>query len=360
MFGIRLSIPWVRGRGAGLGNELIPWARSFVIGKLIGAKCLPPAFGLNRRRYWRHFGTPRYDWLVYRALVKGLPVFHFKEEDYERAGGQDLAAAVSCFEKKHRLQERRYYAILTEGMWGGRHHIRLAREFARSTLYLSRFAPAKLMELQKRVIPECIVVGMHIRRGDFQSPVEDGAMEYQGRFNLALPANYYIRVALSLMAQMGKAVQFLVVSDASLNELQPILARLPKNTICTAGEQDTDCSDLLALADADLIVCSISSFSLWAAFLSESPYLWFQPHLHQHSAGALSIWGFEEKQRRENSPTQRSILERLKRLDINQIRGVPIGESGAVPEYLCDYLIERKEMMHRSGDLVLYGVAPDK
>ena len=67
---LRFSIAQVRKRGYGLGNELIPWARALLAAQLLGAHFLPPAFGLNRRRYWRHFGTPRYDWLRNRTLQR--------------------------------------------------------------------------------------------------------------------------------------------------------------------------------------------------------------------------------------------------------------------------------------------------
>ena len=71
---LRYCLPRVRKRGYGLGNELIPWARAFIASELLGARLLPPAFGLNRRGYWRHFRTLPDDWIYHRALQKILPV----------------------------------------------------------------------------------------------------------------------------------------------------------------------------------------------------------------------------------------------------------------------------------------------
>ena len=62
-------------------------------------------------------------------------------------------------------------------------------------------------------------------------------------------------------------------------------------------------SDLLALAGADLLVCSVSSYSIWAAALSDAAYLWFKPQLHPQADGWWSIWGFEPKQQLSGSVT---------------------------------------------------------
>ena len=103
---IRFCIAQVRNRGYGLGNELIPWARALLAAQLLDARFLPPAFGLNRRRYWRHFGTPRYDWLRNRALQRLLPRVEFTEADWRAHGAGNVLVALRGFAAEHRLLER--------------------------------------------------------------------------------------------------------------------------------------------------------------------------------------------------------------------------------------------------------------
>ena len=180
---LRYSLPRVQGRGAGLGNELIPWARSFLAAQMLGAQSLHPAFGMNTRRYWRHFGTPRYDFVVNRAIEKVLPVVHYTEADYLRYGGGDFVKAFAPFAEEHDLHNRSHYALVTDGMWGGYRHIAAARDFVYCTLYQSRFAAKNLLSIESRLDTEKITVAMHVRLGDFgTAPAELCA--YQGKVTI--------------------------------------------------------------------------------------------------------------------------------------------------------------------------------
>jgi hypothetical protein len=144
---LRLCIPKVTGRGAGLGNELVPWCRSFLAAQVIGAQSLPPAFGLNPRRYGAHFGTRPWDWLAHRAATRILPTFEFTESDYLASGCDDVTEALRTFAERHDLFARRAFVLTTGGMWGGIRHIAAAREFVRSTLYGSRYADGRFQRV---------------------------------------------------------------------------------------------------------------------------------------------------------------------------------------------------------------------
>jgi len=354
MITMRYCMPDVAGRGAGLGNELVPWARAFLAAQVLGARCLPPAFGLNQRRYWRHFGTPRTDWIRRRLLKKALPLIKFDEADYLRHGGGDVVTALQGFAQEHRLHERSAYVLSTAGMWGGMRHILQARDFVASQLYLSRFAAGNLLKLRQRLDPTKLTVGIHVRLGDFGAALQPH--EYQGRFNVSLPLDWYRRVALSIQAQLEGSVQFLVVSDAKPEQLQGLCAGLP--CVFSGDIPDSDCSDLLALAGADMMVCSVSSFSIWAAFLSGRPYLWYAPNLNLHPEGFLSIWGHEAGQQGEDSPTRRAIAAAKAQVlagGTPASRAWAVGHDGQVPAGAIASLgantagrVER--------DLVVYGV----
>lgn len=348
----RFCLPCVPGRGAGLGNEMIPWARAHLAAAVLGARCLRPAFGLNARGYRRHFGTSRLDWLGHRLLRQALPVVRFSEADYRAYGGGDVVPALQGFARAHGLFQRPAYVLVTEGMWGGFAHIEAAREYMAGELLHSRFAQRNLLRLRERLDPGKLTVGIHVRRGDFEP--SRPPQSYQGCVNVALPLDWYRRVAESIHDRLGEDVQFLVVSDAPAQALQSLTQGLP--CVLTGDLPDADCSDLLALARADLLVCSNSSYSLWAAFLSAAPYLWYGPQLHRHPQGFLSIWGYEEGQRGPDSPTQRAI----------QAGCVPPGTAsrahvvwhdGQVPALALEQAL-RHRPAPACRDLVRYGVVP--
>ena len=336
-----------------MGNELIPWARSFLAAQVLGATALPPAFGANQRRYWRHFGAPRYDWLAHRALEAALPVFEFTDADHQRHGAGDVLITFRAFAEEHGLFDRSAYVVATEGMWGGYGHVAAARDFVRATLYQSRFAARNLVRIRQQLQPGMPVVGMHIRMGDFQAATDPTA--YRGKFNLSVPLQWYVGIARSVQDQLGDQVQFLIASDATSEQLQPLSQGL--RCVVASDMADADCSDILALAAADMLVCSVSSFSAWAAFLSTAPYLWYGPNLQCHPEGFHSIWGNEPLQQRPASPTRRAI-------SAWQANGVPfqrgwaIGGDGAVPAEVVKQALARHQQLDPTADLVQYGVIP--
>lgn len=346
---LRFCISDVAGRGAGLGNELVPWARAFIAAQLLGAHCPAPAFGLNTRAYWRHFGTPRYDWLERKLLKAALPVVHFTEADYVEHGGGDVIPALRSFAKSRGLFDRRAYVLSTSGMWGGMRHIAAARDFVASRLYLSRFAPGNLLRLRERLDPALPTVGIHVRMGDFAAAMAPG--DYRGRFNVSLPLDWYRRVAESIHAQLQGRVQFLVVSDASPDKLGALSRGLP--CVFSGDILDSDCSDLLALAGTDLLICSVSSFSVWAAFLSNRPYIWYEPNLHLHPEGLASIWGHEAGQQPESSPTRQAIARVHALSEPAQGRAWAVAHDGQVPARALSQIARR---WNPDADLVQYGV----
>ncbi|MGS0755669.1 hypothetical protein ACVBEH_13895 [Roseateles sp. GG27B] len=349
MTGLRFCLPDVVGRGAGLGNELVPWARAFLASQLLGARCLSPAFGLNQRRYGRHFGTPSYDWIQHRLLKATLPVVEFKEADYLQHGGSDVVSALQSFATENNLFDRKAFVLSTSGMWGGMRHIEAARAFVASKLYLSRFAAANLLQIRQRLDPSKPTVGIHVRLGDFGAALEPH--EYKGRFNVSLPLDWYRRVANSIYEQLDGHVQFLIVSDASPERLTELCLGLP--CVFSGDIPDSDCSDMLALAGADLLVCSISSFSVGVAFLSDAPYIWYGPNLHQHEEGFSSIWGHEPGQQASTSPTRQSISTALQSNNFSS-RACSVGTDGVVPSSAIDQI---KWTSRRADfDLIRYGV----
>ncbi|MFM2287094.1 MAG: hypothetical protein RL684_237 [Pseudomonadota bacterium] len=294
---LRYCLPEVKKRGYGLGNEFIPWARAFIAAHVLGAKLLPPAFGLNRRRYWRHFGTPLDDWLHNRALVRLLPCVEFTERDYLDHGGGDLASALRSFAAEQHLAERGAWVLKTSGLWGGFRHVAPARDFIRATLYGSRYAPTNLLRVRQRVDEQRLLVGMHVRLGDFQAA--SGAVDYRSTANVSLPIEWFCAIARSLVEVLAGDVQFLVVSDGPEAALRPLTDAFP--CVSTRDITHSDCSDMLALSDCDLLACSASTFSAVAALVSDSPYLWFEGNLHRHAEGCWSIGDYAsagEDQRR--------------------------------------------------------------
>jgi hypothetical protein len=355
---LRYCLPRVRTQGHGLGNELVPWARAFLASQVLDARLLPPAFGLNRRGYWRDFHSPPDDWIYHRAIERLLPVVNFTEADYLAHGGADVVAALRSFAAANRLQQRSMYVLVTEGLWGGYYHVQAARDFIRSTLYRSRYAPGNLLRLRDRIDPDRILVGMHVRLGDFKPPASPEV--YRRAANVSLPLEWFRNVALSLQRALGAELQLLLVSDGTQAQLQPLLDAVP--CITTGDLPGGDCSDALALADADLLVCSASTYSTLAAFLSDSPCVYFAPSLYRHPEGCYSSGDAAADARRPDGPRQRALQEFMAVAARDPAawmsRAVAVDIDGTIPHALIETLRRRRAARRWQADLTRFGVAP--
>lgn len=353
---LRFALPLVHGRGAGLGNEMIAWGKAFVGAQALGLRLLHPAWGLNARGYRHLFRTSRLDWLGHGALRRMLPAFHFTEDDYRSAPEADLYQAITAFGERHGLARRSGLVVCFGGMWGGLRSIDGARQFLRAQLLAARGSCENLYQLERRFALGTVRVGMHIRKGDFAHGTT--ATDFRNRFNTAIPMPWYVNVARRLSQRLGGQMSLLVVSDGSAQDLAPLTGEFP--CILTDGLPRRDISDLLALASCDLIVCSVSSFSMAAAFLSNGRYIWFAPNLNDHG-GLVSIWGHEPFQAAPGGETSANLGEVRAALQSGEAllaRGVPVGWDGNVPEELIAHLCQQCRLGRASTDLIRYGVIP--
>jgi hypothetical protein len=350
---LRYCLSRVKNRGYGLGNEFLPWARAFLASQVLDAKLLPPAFGMNRRAYWQHFNTAPDDWIQQRALEYLLPVVEFRESDYLAHGGGDVVTALQGFAAAHGLYQRRAYVLVTEGLWGGYHHVEAARDFIRSTLYQSRYAAHNLLQLRARLDPHKVLVGMHLRLGDFAPARASG--DYQHAANISLPMEWLCALARSLDRTLGDRWQLLLITDGSEQQVEPITRQW--RCVTTNDLAPGDCSDLLALASADLLVCSPSSFSTLAAFLSDSPYLWFAPNLYRHAQGAYSLGDYATQRERPGDPTAAALAQWPNTPPELLPRGVAVDLDGAIPSAVIEAARLRHQSRRWQSDLVRSGVA---
>jgi hypothetical protein len=329
------------------------WGKAYIAGQTLGLRPMTPAFGLNARGYGRYFRTSRADWLLHRALRASLPGATFGEAHFRANEQLGFAHALKVFAAEQRLERHPLYTLGLEGMWGGLEAVRPARDFLFNKLMSSRWTLENLFQLDRRLPADTLTIGFHIRRGDF-GRVHD-SQEFRGKFNVPIPLKWYVAVARTLRAWFNDHVSFLAVSDAPRGELAPFGTEIP--CVFTDDLNNRDISDLLSLARCDLVVCSISSYSLWAAFFSSGRYVWFEPNLTEED-GYASIWGHEATQKAHDGLTARA-REVMQNADTPRLiapRGVASGWDGSLPENLRISLEDRRAAKTRASDLIRYGV----
>ncbi|WP_181703528.1 hypothetical protein [Chthonobacter albigriseus] len=351
---LRFALPVVNGRGSGLGNEMIPWAKAIIAGQALRIPALPPAWGANKRAYWRYFRSNRLDFVAHRLLRAGLPYLEFRESDL--LPGRSLHDSVLAFAAREGLGDRLAYVLGFDGLWGGFDILRDARLTLLQKLLSTRHTLDNLYALSRRLRPDALHVGVHIRRGDFGSAFDPA--DFRARFNTAIPMDWYIAVARRIAGHFGSRVQFVVGTDGTAADIEPFTREF--DCVTTLEETHRDVSDLLVLARTDLMICSISSFSCWAVFLNDSRYVWLAENLTE-MGGFRSIWGYEPGQQPPDGPTARARDTNARLVGTGETlvpRGVAVDWSGSVPDDLLADLEHRVRIRRRTTDLVLYGAIP--
>ncbi len=350
-------------RGEGLGNELLPWAKGWIASLELNARLVGPSWGLNRRRYDRNFRTDRIDFLVEDALLH-LPHSAFTEVEYRATGETDFGVAIAQWSHARGLTRRHSFVVSVDGMWGGYAAIRRARPFLLSKLLGSRDALRNLYQVLARLDRNRLFVAVHMRsaKEGFAAPAPGESL--RGRCNISIPGDWYLWVCQELTRRFGERVQFWFFTDRQNPDFNEAVRRFNPSQFAQVGL--TECSDLLLMAQADLRVCSISSYSLAASFLADGPYLWYEPQLCLND-GLYTLWGNEGAQKAASSPTARSrddaeglCASRFERHDPpTEFPGTAMDIGDPLPGPLIDLLERRLRSKDPRANLIDYGCVPE-
>lgn len=336
----------ISSRGAGLGNEVFPWAKAILGKQVFGGTVVDPAWRLSRYGYSSELGGSVIDAAFYNVAVRSPARETMTQEMYEQSGEFNYADALRAAAADGAIRTERAVLRHTSGMLGGYLGIREARNEIRERLFSVPMAAA-VMRRVAEFSTEAIIIGIHIRSGDFD-PTSRPLVP--GVFNVRVPAMWSRTVVHNVAEMADRPIVLALATDDPMLQVDSRAWGSNGPVIRSGGGP---AADLAMLAACDLIVPSISSFSLLALFLGESRYVWPREHLWSNE-GWLSIWGGE--QGIGGSATRLQMRASVDSLA--QPRGVPVAADGRVPETLAAELsagTERQVFRHRS-DLIYYGV----
>ena len=164
-------------RGAGLGNEVIPWGKAWIASQELGLKCLHPSWGLNPRRYYKDFHTSRLDFIP-NEILKRMPGVTI---DTTLAQSKDeYADVVNALD----LPSKPFVLKHASGMSGGYFGIYKAREYLFQEFAKPSHVAGDLYKVRKNLETDLLTVALHIRIGDF---MERDAAPMPGEFNRMIP-----------------------------------------------------------------------------------------------------------------------------------------------------------------------------
>jgi hypothetical protein len=111
-------------------------------------------------------------------------------------------------------------------------------------------------------------IGVHIRLGDFKKAVE--GIKFGTVGHTRSPEEYFVNMVRSIRKVHGTSLPVTVFTDGKKRELQQLFAL--ENVFLSKGNDDL--TDLLLLSKSEILITSAgSTFSYWAAFLSDATVL---------------------------------------------------------------------------------------
>ena len=244
-----MSFVYVKFPKTGLGNLLLLWARARIFSEINNLPLVtslwcgirPGAWIRNEKRkriYWGYFIEHHYS----KRFFAYISTFFLNKVidplvDYQNSSNNSQRKVYI------------YQKVVTEDDLFS--FIRDHREFIINELY--RIIQPKLIKQLDNYIPPFI--GVHIRKGDFQYS------------NQITPNNYFISAIQAVRKSIGMVWPVTIFTDAEPAELSDILS-LPHVNITS---DKPDIVDLLLLSKSRVLILSQSStFSYWAAFLSDA------------------------------------------------------------------------------------------
>ena len=269
-----------------------------------------------------------------------------------------MASAVQAWAHERGLRDKASFIVTVDGMYGGYPAIRRARPFLWEKLLGSRDALANIYNVTSTLDARKLFVAVHMRLGKDFDTLQDGENP-RGKFNLHIPAVWYMNACGALRDAFGDQVQFYFFTDRRSPAFEEAVRRFNPDQMKQTGL--TECSDLALMAQADLRICSVSSYSMMASFLSDGPYIWYEPQLI-HESENYTLWGNEPAQRLPGSLTMNA-LQATSLLSPEQdteevFRGWPMGEASPLPHGLIAQLHRRLARKSPAGNLLEFGTVP--
>ena len=242
------SVVYVKFPKTGLGNMLLLWARGMLFAKLNGLELLTSSWWgfrwgallrreQKKRLYWRYFTET--------SLAKNIQAYFYlkfktviEEPAVEKVDLSANDSSLYLFDK-----------VMTDyDLFGS---LRKHRELVVNELY-SSLHPSKKSALLQCETP---VISIHVRRGDFKLG------------STLTPLAFFIDGINIIRQQVGKDWPVTVFTDAGMEELGELLL-LPAIKL---AEEKADIIDILSMSKSKVLFLSAgSTFSYWAAFLSEA------------------------------------------------------------------------------------------
>jgi hypothetical protein len=271
--------------GAGIGNQAVVWAKGMALAQSLDAELAVVLPLRTKHAFLRDFGLSRPVATLAGAAVKGLMragrTWTYRRDLWMEAP-EDFPGATARLRAEGPSNRHASVVPVHRNLDGlffvGRQALpELRRYFDRL------FASQDIARRPPATGADGLRIAIHLRSGDFS---DAGREVLVGAANQRWPLDWYLHrtgAAIEAARRLGKAPAVFIASDsrAAAGDLVRGLEdrgwASQVDSIQRGG--GSSAVDLAALADAQYLVASGSTFSLLAACLSDAPFCWHADHL---------------------------------------------------------------------------------
>ena len=262
----------------GLGHGLLAWGRSAVWAKKNNATLIAPNWlQLRVGPYLRRERDKRFYYKLFqsgqqvggmRRIALLLRANRLRVEQFASLPEQDHRARDTIVEFHNAVgdNEAKYF----HEIFG---HAQLIHA-ALLDMTKGRYRPHSIKQSH---------IAVHIRGGDFSTAATPSQL-LNGGHNLRLPIEWYVEMLQALRNAIGVEVPVIVYSDCADAEIASVL-QLPNSTRSSNTQSITD---MLAMAQATVMISSGSGFSRWGSYLGQVPRICYPGQRGVRVIGPLS------------------------------------------------------------------------
>jgi hypothetical protein len=263
----------------GFGNEFFRLSKAFICSREFKLPFIKPYWPKNYElaipdvlqepKKWKAWLRRKYYNLTYKSLS-------FTEKEHVATGIVPIEEAFRTFLKRNEIAFKDNVIVTFPALYPGLECIENHGKYLKETLLENKWLAERLQENVRTLPNDRLLVGLHIRRGDFRSPLPLGKPWPKNAWNIQIPLEWYIGICQRLLAVFPKEIGFVVFSNSTDNDLKHLSLDWPIHHFTTQGDRGpADVVDMFILSMCDIIVSSVSWFSGWAVVFSESPFFWY-------------------------------------------------------------------------------------
>lgn len=263
----------------GFGNEFFGEAKALVCSRKFDLPFLKPHWpahysqalpdSLNEPYAWK-------DWINRQRYGLTHKIIEFTEKDHLATGIISVEEAFPVFLRSRGITLKDNALMRFPALFPGLECIEKHGRYLKEMLLEKGWLALRVREKIQHFPKDQLLVGIHIRRGDFRDPLPLGKPWPKDKWNIRIPLEWYVNICHKLYKLLEGNIEFAVFSNGNDDELNHLSSELPMHIFTGDDRRSSmDLVDMLVLSGCDIIISSPSWFSGWAAIFSDSPVLWY-------------------------------------------------------------------------------------